>query len=188
MIADSVEAASRTLEKPTPARIADFVARMVEEKRVDGQLDECDLTLRDLQTIQDVLTRTLSGTLHARIEYPTGGGSAPDARDGGVSAPDKASSRRLPLSAALNDPLVPIATFPEEALSGALTLAAPAAGPEAVGASGSVAQEEDPTATKAPPHGTDSPGSAGDRVPAGAAGNGPGGDERGRARASRGRR
>ena len=43
---------------------------MVEDKRADGQLDECDLTLRDLRAIQEIFTRTLSGTLHARIEYP----------------------------------------------------------------------------------------------------------------------
>ena len=70
MLADSVEAASRTLDKPTPARIAEFVARMVEDKRADGQLDECDLTMRDLRVIQELFARTLCGTLHARIEYP----------------------------------------------------------------------------------------------------------------------
>ncbi len=70
MLADSVEAASRTLEKPTPARVTEFVARMVEDKRADGQLDECDLTMRDLRMIQEIFVRTLCGTLHARIEYP----------------------------------------------------------------------------------------------------------------------
>lgn len=70
MLADSVEAASRTLDKQTPARIAEFVARMVEDKRADGQLDECDLTMRDLRVIQELFVRTLCGTLHARIEYP----------------------------------------------------------------------------------------------------------------------
>ena len=70
MLADGVEAASRVLDKPSPARVADFVARMIEDKRADGQLDECPLTLRDLKTIQDVFTRTLCATLHARIEYP----------------------------------------------------------------------------------------------------------------------
>jgi putative nucleotidyltransferase with HDIG domain len=71
MLADTVEAASRTLDRPTLSRVAEFVARMIEEKRADGQLDECDLTLRDLATIEDVLTRTLSGALHARVEYPS---------------------------------------------------------------------------------------------------------------------
>lgn len=70
MLADSVEAASRCLEKPSPSRITDFVAKMVEDKRSDGQLDDCDLTLRDLKKVQTVFVRTLAGTLHARIEYP----------------------------------------------------------------------------------------------------------------------
>jgi hypothetical protein len=70
MLADSIEAASRTLEKPTPARVSDFVARMVADKLSDGQLDECDMTMRDLRRVQDIFVRTLSGALHARIEYP----------------------------------------------------------------------------------------------------------------------
>ncbi|MDX1931976.1 MAG: HDIG domain-containing protein [Capsulimonadales bacterium] len=70
MLADSVEAASRTLQRPTPTRIREFVARMVEEKLADDQLAESDLTLRDLATIQEVFTRTLCGVLHARIDYP----------------------------------------------------------------------------------------------------------------------
>lgn len=70
MIADSVEAASRTIVRPTPQRIVDFVARIIEDKRADGQLDECDLTLTDMKVIQDAIARTLSGALHARVEYP----------------------------------------------------------------------------------------------------------------------
>lgn len=85
MLADTVEAASRTLERPTTARIADFVARIVEDKRADGQLDECNLTLRDLKVIQDIFTRTLSGTLHARIEYP-GQKREPEAGSGAVTS------------------------------------------------------------------------------------------------------
>ena len=70
MLADSVEAASRSLDKPTPARIASFVADIIEEKRADGQLDECNLTLGELKTAQESFARTLSGALHARIAYP----------------------------------------------------------------------------------------------------------------------
>ena len=99
MLADSVEAASRTLEKPTPTRIADFVKNMIEDKRADGQLDDCDLTLRDLRKIQDVFARILSGTLHARIEYP---GSSP------VSA-----VAPRPVPAAIATPLT-LSTFPDE--------------------------------------------------------------------------
>ncbi len=115
MLADSVEAASRTLDKPTPARIADFVRGMVEDKRADGQLDDCDLTLRDLKQIQDVFTRLLSATLHARIEYPSAS-AAP--------RPLSVKPAPAPLAAAA------LATFPEEALTGALTATVeiPAAG------------------------------------------------------------
>ena len=70
MLADTVEAASRTLHNPTPARVQEFVAALVEDKRADDQLDECDLTLRDLKKVEEVFVRTLSGVLHGRIEYP----------------------------------------------------------------------------------------------------------------------
>lgn len=70
MLADTIEAASRSLERPTPLRIAEFVARLIEDKRADGQLDDSPLTLHDLKTIERVFVRTLSATLHARIEYP----------------------------------------------------------------------------------------------------------------------
>ncbi|MBC8141670.1 MAG: HDIG domain-containing protein [Armatimonadetes bacterium] len=71
LLADSVEAASRSLDKPTPARIAAFVAAIVEEKRADDQLDECNLTLREIKMVQESFVRTLSGALHARIAYPS---------------------------------------------------------------------------------------------------------------------
>ncbi len=70
MLADGVEAASRTLDKPTPGRIADLVDKIIGAQLADGQLDECDLTLRDLRGIRDAFMRLLSGMLHSRIEYP----------------------------------------------------------------------------------------------------------------------
>ncbi len=72
MIADSVEAASRTLEKATPGRIRDLIEHIVKDRLSDGQLDECELTFKDLEKIITSMTRTLSGMLHARIEYPAG--------------------------------------------------------------------------------------------------------------------
>ena len=81
MLADGVEAASRVLDKPTPQRVTEFVNRMIEDKRADGQLDECPLTLRDLKTVQDVFTRTLCATLHARIEYPKETKETKEAKD-----------------------------------------------------------------------------------------------------------
>ncbi len=69
-LADSVEAAARTLTDPTPARIKGLVRKIVNNKFADGQLDECDLTLRDLNEIVNTFTRTLIGMYHHRIDYP----------------------------------------------------------------------------------------------------------------------
>jgi cyclic-di-AMP phosphodiesterase PgpH len=70
MLADAVEAASRTLEDPTPQRIETFVQTIVENIFVDGQLDECELTLKDLHAIQKSFRTILLGIFHHRIEYP----------------------------------------------------------------------------------------------------------------------
>jgi putative nucleotidyltransferase with HDIG domain len=71
MLADKVEAASRVLAEPTPQRITGLVQRIVSNIFMDGQLDECDLTLRDLQKISDAFGRTLIAIYHHRIEYPS---------------------------------------------------------------------------------------------------------------------
>ena len=71
MLADKVEAASRVLAEPTPQRVRGLVQRIVSNIFMDGQLDECDLTLRDLQKIVDAFVRTLIAIFHHRIEYPT---------------------------------------------------------------------------------------------------------------------
>ncbi|MBI4831896.1 MAG: hypothetical protein HY801_10160 [Candidatus Lindowbacteria bacterium] len=70
MLADSVEAASRTLVNPTHGRIKGLVEKIVNNKFVDSQLDECDLTLKDLHNIADSFVRVLAGFLHSRVEYP----------------------------------------------------------------------------------------------------------------------
>lgn len=70
MLADSVEAASRCLDKPTPTKIELLVNRVVAEKLRDGQLDECELTFKEVSKITASFTRALVGTMHARIEYP----------------------------------------------------------------------------------------------------------------------
>lgn len=70
MLADFVEATSRTLTDPTPARIQGLVQRIINNIFSDGQLDECDLTLRDLRLIAKGFTRILTGIFHTRIDYP----------------------------------------------------------------------------------------------------------------------
>ena len=70
MIADAVEAASRTLIEPTPAKIRAMIQAIVDDCLRDGQFDECDLTMRDLATISDALERTVTTVFHHRIDYP----------------------------------------------------------------------------------------------------------------------
>jgi len=70
LVADAVEAASRTLVNPTPARIQGMVQKIINNIFSDGQLDECELTLKDLNLIAKTFSKTLSGIFHSRIEYP----------------------------------------------------------------------------------------------------------------------
>jgi len=70
MLADAVEAASRTLTDPTPARIQGVVQKIINNIFIDGQLDECDLTLKDLHSIAKSFNRILSGIFHQRVDYP----------------------------------------------------------------------------------------------------------------------
>jgi hypothetical protein len=70
MLADAVEAAARTLTDPTPARIQGAVQKIINGIFVDAQLDECDLTLRDLHRIANSFARILAGIFHERVDYP----------------------------------------------------------------------------------------------------------------------
>ncbi|MEE8557612.1 MAG: HDIG domain-containing metalloprotein [Myxococcota bacterium] len=70
MLADSIEAASRTLADSAPARIQQLVQRITNNYFRDGQLDECRLTLRDLHRIAASFIDTLSAIRHERIDYP----------------------------------------------------------------------------------------------------------------------
>jgi putative nucleotidyltransferase with HDIG domain len=70
MIADAVEAASRTLIEPTPAKIRSMIQTIVDDCLRDGQFDECDLTMRDLAVIVSSLERTVATMYHHRIDYP----------------------------------------------------------------------------------------------------------------------
>jgi hypothetical protein len=70
MLADSVEAASRALTSPTAESINDLVNKVVNDKFIDNQLDECELTFNDLRKIQRAFVRNLMAIYHSRIEYP----------------------------------------------------------------------------------------------------------------------
>lgn len=70
MLADCVEAASRTLVNPTPDRIQGLVQKLINNVFIDGQLDECELTLKNLHEIAKSFTGILNGIFHHRIDYP----------------------------------------------------------------------------------------------------------------------
>ncbi len=69
-LADSVEAAVRSLQKPTPGIIEGLVRKVIKDKLNDGQLDKSDLTLQDLDRIAEAFVTVLSGIFHSRVEYP----------------------------------------------------------------------------------------------------------------------
>ena len=71
MLADAVEAASRTLTEPTPARIRGLIQHLIQSIFSDGQMEDCELTLKNLHNIEESFTRTLTAIFHQRIEYPT---------------------------------------------------------------------------------------------------------------------
>ena len=70
MMADSVEAAARTVDDPTPAKFKDLIRQIVNAVILDDQLTETNLTFSDLDRIQDSFLKTLSSIYHHRIEYP----------------------------------------------------------------------------------------------------------------------
>lgn len=70
MMADAVEASSRVLTDPTPSRIDALVDRIINHIFLAGQLDECELTLKDIYRIKDRFTYILTGILHKRVDYP----------------------------------------------------------------------------------------------------------------------
>jgi membrane-associated HD superfamily phosphohydrolase len=70
MLADTVEAAARTLKDPSAGRIRGMITTIVHDRFEDSELDECPLTMRDLNKIIDSFDTILLGRFHTRIEYP----------------------------------------------------------------------------------------------------------------------
>ncbi len=71
LLADGIEAASRAMPEPTPAKLKGLVQKMINKAFTDGQLDECELTLKDLNLIALAFNRILAGIYHHRPEYPS---------------------------------------------------------------------------------------------------------------------
>lgn len=91
MLADVVEAACRSLSDPTPARIKGMVNRLINGIFSDGQLEECELTLKDLHQIAKHFNKVLATVHHKRVEYP-----AMSASNGKAKADASDSSQREP--------------------------------------------------------------------------------------------
>ena len=70
MICDAVEAAVRSMSRPSPGRIEGVIRKIIRDRLQDGQLDQCDLTLQDLDMMVGSFMKTLQGIYHTRIEYP----------------------------------------------------------------------------------------------------------------------
>jgi len=70
MLSDSIEAAARTLEDPSPARFKGLIRKIISDVVLDDQFNECDLTFADLEKVSAAFLRTLSSIYHHRIDYP----------------------------------------------------------------------------------------------------------------------
>ncbi|PYJ07840.1 MAG: hypothetical protein DMF06_14660 [Verrucomicrobia bacterium] len=97
-LADMVESASRSLDKPTPQKIEQLVSELIGQRIADGQLVECDLTLADLNMIAERFRFTLMTMLHTRIAYPKQDAKITMLRDDGAQ-PDVMAETRKPESA-----------------------------------------------------------------------------------------
>ncbi|CAM3106505.1 HD family phosphohydrolase [Sporolactobacillus spathodeae] len=69
-LADSVEAAVRSMKKPTPGKVQNLIHSIFSDRLSDGQFDECDITLKELKLVVKSIDETLRGVYHSRIEYP----------------------------------------------------------------------------------------------------------------------
>ena len=70
-LADSIESASRSLERVTPQKIDQLVTDIVQKRLMDGQLKECDLTMRELEVVAESFKFTLQSMMHTRVSYPS---------------------------------------------------------------------------------------------------------------------
>ncbi len=70
MLADAIEAAARTLQEPTPGRIQGMIDMIIKNNLEDGQLDECELTLKDIERISAAFFWVLTNSFHGRVDYP----------------------------------------------------------------------------------------------------------------------
>jgi len=73
MLADAAEAAVRSLDRPASQEVDETVTGIVNRVYLDGQLNECDLTLRDLHAVGRAIRQVLAAVAHGRVDYPEAG-------------------------------------------------------------------------------------------------------------------
>lgn len=87
-LADAVESSSRSLDRPTPARLEALIEEIIHQRMADGQLDECDLTLGELAKIKASFLKTLLGMMHSRVKYRGTSATAPAPEEGSLQTND----------------------------------------------------------------------------------------------------
>ena len=85
-LADSIESASRSLERVTPQKIDQLISDIIQQRLVDGQLKECDLTMRELEVVAESFKHTLQSMMHTRVAYPGGRTERTERRDTPIPA------------------------------------------------------------------------------------------------------
>jgi cyclic-di-AMP phosphodiesterase PgpH len=102
MLCDTIEAAVRSMQNPTPERIEDFIVRLIRGKLEDGQLASCPLTLRDIDSICAACINVLAGVFHERIEYPSIQSSM-STRNSSIHQPISSSNKSQTIIMDVND-------------------------------------------------------------------------------------
>ena len=105
MLADTVEAASRALQNPTPQRIRNLVDELVNKKLEEQQFDECNLTLKEISRIKEAFIPIITGIHHVRIEYPESDKDKRGNRDKNGKATQSEGAKESKTPPATNPPL-----------------------------------------------------------------------------------
>jgi hypothetical protein len=93
MLADAVEASTRAIEQPTVQKIEDRIDELIKARFMEGQLDECELTLRDLTRIKSSFLKILTGIHHSRMQYPETQTTSPIPPEPAVEMPSASKTK-----------------------------------------------------------------------------------------------
>lgn len=95
-LADPIESASRSLQKPTPAKVRAMIDEIVQARLAEGQLDYCELSLKELAAVKECFAVTLRSMLHTRIDYPRDDGVTTSGRKSDLERRAQAARREAP--------------------------------------------------------------------------------------------